>query len=316
MSTLKNIKNLVSDFKDLYEELYDTPNKSKSQRTTIPKHGSNHQERNAGEETYGTPKQSTMPKPRVQTSGMGLYDSEIEKLIDLAIVDGALSEKEKQVLFKKAQSKGIDLDEFEIVLDARLSEYNQMHNKKSNSVNLSAPKSDKFGDVRRCPNCNSVVKAFSPVCTECGYEFTNVDASLSYEKLSNKLLETENLQKRINIIETFPIPNAKADLLDFLTSAKPHITDLSDPCRSAYWKKYQECMNKVEISFNNDDIFKPFINNHTKLKRKVLRVKFFSWLKHLHWAWKVIIAFIIFLILGSIIEAIISLFQTIFQPGV
>ena len=72
----------------------------------------------------------------------------------------------------------------------------------------------------------------------------------------------------------------------------------------------------IFLSRSLNDIFKPFINNYTKLKRKVLRVKFFSWLKHLHWAWKVIIAFIIFLILGSIIDAFIGLFQRIFQPGV
>lgn len=278
MSTLKNI------IKELYDEVNSVPSQ-----------------------------QMTMRKTQSSQTRTGLYDAEMEKLIDLAIIDGTLTEKEKQILFKKAQAKGIDLDEFEMVLDARLSEYNHIHNKKSAPSNLSAPKSEKFGDVRRCPQCNALVKAFSPVCTACGYEFLNIDASMSYEKLSNKLSEVEDIKKRINIIETFPIPNAKADLLDFLTSAKPHITDSSDPCRMAYWKKYQECINKAELSFKNDDIFKPFIDDYTRFKRKVIGVGFLAWFKRLHWAWKVTIIILLICLISSGIEALISLFN---QPSI
>lgn len=49
-----------------------------------------------------------------------MYDKKLEQLIDAALADGELTQKEKQVLFKKAQEMGIDLDEFEMVLDARL----------------------------------------------------------------------------------------------------------------------------------------------------------------------------------------------------
>ena len=45
-----------------------------------------------------------------------MYNEQIENLINLALADGELSEKEKQILFKKAEAAGIDLDEFEMVL--------------------------------------------------------------------------------------------------------------------------------------------------------------------------------------------------------
>ena len=51
-----------------------------------------------------------------------MYNEQIEALISAALADGMLTEKEKQVLFKKAQTQGIDLDEFEMVLEARLYE--------------------------------------------------------------------------------------------------------------------------------------------------------------------------------------------------
>ena len=54
-----------------------------------------------------------------------MYNEELETLIDAALADGVLTEKEKQILFKKAQAMGVDLDEFEMVLEARLFEVKQ-----------------------------------------------------------------------------------------------------------------------------------------------------------------------------------------------
>ncbi len=42
-----------------------------------------------------------------------------------ALADGELTEKKKQILFKNAEVQGIDLDEFEMVLYARLFERNK-----------------------------------------------------------------------------------------------------------------------------------------------------------------------------------------------
>ena len=51
-----------------------------------------------------------------------MYNEQLENLINRALSDGELTEKEKQILFKKAEAAGIDLDEFEMVLDAKLYE--------------------------------------------------------------------------------------------------------------------------------------------------------------------------------------------------
>jgi Flp pilus assembly protein TadB len=51
-----------------------------------------------------------------------MYDAQLEKLIEMSLADGVLTEKEKQILFRKAESLGIDLDEFEMVLETRLQE--------------------------------------------------------------------------------------------------------------------------------------------------------------------------------------------------
>ena len=95
-----------------------------------------------------------------------MYNEQMESLISAALADGVLTEKEKQILFKKAESMGIDLDEFEMVLDARLvelkkkeareAEQHELEMEKAKAAQKSAPKSNKYGDVRKCPACGAI----------------------------------------------------------------------------------------------------------------------------------------------------------------
>lgn len=49
-----------------------------------------------------------------------MYNEKLETLITAALADGVLTDKEKNLLFKKAEAMGIDRDEFELVLEGRL----------------------------------------------------------------------------------------------------------------------------------------------------------------------------------------------------
>ena len=198
-----------------------------------------------------------------------MYDEKMEQLINAALADGVLTEKEKQILFKRAQEQGVDLDEFEMVLDAKLYEV-EMAQIEKEKQEKSAPKSDKYGDVRKCPACGAIVGAFKGFCPDYGYEFSNVDANLSSRKLYDALSQTSSKDKKIEIIETFPIPNTKADLLEFLTALKPRVADKSD-FAGAYFKKYVECLEKAKISYSNDHQLKPFIDDSDNLVKNYLK---------------------------------------------
>lgn len=191
------------------------------------------------------------------TQSTGLYSEKIEKLIDFALADGVLTEKEKQVLFKKAEQEGIDLDEFEMVLESKLYEQQQSQMKAAMGASMppmpggapagpAAPQSNKYGDVRKCPQCGHVVQAMEAICPECGHEFANVSGISSIERLMNQINElSANFQRQqssrsaaqslvgtftnadlnarkalysqmARTIEMFPIPNAKADLYEFI----------------------------------------------------------------------------------------------------
>ena len=254
-----------------------------------------------------------------------IYSSKLEQLINLALSDGELTEKEKQVLFKKAEAEGIDLDEFEMVLDAKIknlikpnstsfvesndnlndnqekilnpnryaeieklieiaiadgllseSEKNIIINKgvllgipndeltmiidskviekQKLIAQTAAPKSDKLGDVKKCPACGAMVGAFKGICSDCGHEFSNIEATNSSQKLYQELIRVEEdernrpieksgmpsihslfsgandpqaemklngriYKRKIGVVSMFPIPNTKADILEFLSLA-------------------------------------------------------------------------------------------------
>lgn len=123
-----------------------------------------------------------------------MYNEQLEKLIEMALMDGELTEKEKQVLFKKAESSGINLDEFEMVLQAKLYEKQQSIAFKKTETTV-APKSDKLGDIRKCPACGAIVQSFATKCSDCGTEFRNVEASRNITKFFEKLDELESNRK-------------------------------------------------------------------------------------------------------------------------
>ena len=111
---------------------------------------------------------------------------ELEQLINYALEDGVLTDKERSVLMRKAQAAGADLDEFEMILEAKLHEVQK-------TAAAVAPKSNsnKHGEVRKCPACGAMVSAFSTRCSECGFEFNNVEANKSANTLFEKLQALE-----------------------------------------------------------------------------------------------------------------------------
>lgn len=166
-------------------------------------------------------------KRKANTSGM----DELKKLIDAAMADGIITSKEREVIIRKAATLGIDAAEVEVYLDAEIQKTEQA---------ADMAKRDKIGPV--CPQCGKQVPPLTLKC-ECGYEFTNAKRSYSMQILSERLnaisLTDDELKeiekaapaekagkrsdflasKQINMITTFPVPNTKEDIIDFLSTS-------------------------------------------------------------------------------------------------
>ena len=243
-----------------------------------------------------------------------MYNEQLEKLIEMALIDGDLTEKEKQILFKKAEALGVDLDEFEMVLEAKL--YEKQHNNKNAETPVTAaPKSDKFGDFKKCPVCGAIVGAMQGICSDCGYEFTNIDSVSSVQNLYNELMRVENeernrpkkekkdkptslwdrfagendnnddikeenritniiYKRKTNIVSAFPVPNSKADILEFMIMAVAEggkkigfFSNKSEEEKlyiKAWRSKAEQVVAKARFSLKNDKKLLDEINEYAK----------------------------------------------------
>ena len=110
---------------------------------------------------------------------------EIEKLIDLGIVDGQITEKERNVILKKAAEFGVDADEVEMTLDGKLYQ-----------LETSKPKQkEKVGNIKTCPACGAEKKSFSTNCFSCGHEYVNSNGVKAVDEFNNGLKSISKTSK-------------------------------------------------------------------------------------------------------------------------
>jgi len=213
-----------------------------------------------------------------------MYSEELEMLIDAALMDGELTEKEKQILFKKAQNFGIDLDEFNMVIEGRLQKI---------QANAKPKESNKRGSVKRCPNCGAVVTDFSVTkCPECGYVFDDIEVNSSLQKLTDQIVKiqekhSQNITRQISLgnnsifstseqkemrmyelrdkeiascILTFPVSKSKADLLEFISGSMSQLQVADSGIVKNAWRgKWKECISKAQMFYPNDTDFAPLV---------------------------------------------------------
>lgn len=112
----------------------------------------------------------------------------------------------------------------------------------------------KEGRLHKCPNCGELISFDDVKCPSCGYEIRDREVNASVKSLFDKVLATEDLDKKIELIKTFPIPNAREDILEFMLLAKSNFdakyyaTNKNvDSVSSAWLSKIDQCYAKAKI---------------------------------------------------------------------
>ena len=178
---------------------------------------------------------------------------ELEKYIDFAVADGEVTDDEKAILVRKAGELGVELDELEMVLNAKL-HMNKKENEPEQEVQKPTPpppiQPEQSSGPSKCPECQAVIESFSTRCAYCDAEIKNVksaDSVVDFFNRYNDLAKSEpsvednplqaakqsmaklmsgqglggpNKQQK-ELVRNFPVPNSKEDILEFLSLAVP-----------------------------------------------------------------------------------------------
>ena len=140
------------------------------------------------------------------------------------------------------------------------------------------------GEIHKCPNCGEVLQSFVAICPACGHELRGRQSSNSIKEFSVKLAEAETGMQKISLIQSFPIPNTKEDIFEFIILASSYFdtdffntgdfgAELSDAWRTKIEQSYQ----KSKLLFRDDKDFSKiqdlYNQTHCKIKKSTQRAK-------------------------------------------
>jgi hypothetical protein len=265
-------------------------------------------------------------------------NEELEKMIRFATEDGSITDKEREIILRKAQEVGADLDEVEIMLESELAKHDRIV--ESPKPAIQRPKEK----VKKCPNCGATITESILTCPECGYDFsmqseTSEEFQKRIEQLKIDLIradeeyikETESLpwysplkiekekyciNKKANIIKSFNIPITKEGLMQLLdyTYSNYYATINEDDYYSekdkiihkAWESKYMQTYNMLKRHALSDTQVQAFIYSHDEQVRGRNKEKEIKKKNKKHEANKGLIGWTFFMVLLFIIMGIMA----------
>lgn len=150
------------------------------------------------------------------------------------------------------------------------------------------------GEIHKCPQCGEVLNSFTGNCPSCGYELRGTAVASSVQKFTEQLAEIESKREeqswksflqqklsgrrlspvdeaKISLIQSFPIPTTKEDILEFITLAAANSKIVNPIELGAAWgmKLTQGC-NKAALLFADDEEFLKTLEHitHRKIRKR------------------------------------------------
>ncbi|MCH5246723.1 MAG: hypothetical protein J1E99_01070 [Muribaculaceae bacterium] len=205
-----------------------------------------------------------------------MLSEELETLIGAAIADGKITEKEREVLTKRAKAEGIDLEEFELILESRL----------HSNINVTDKKSDnhprEFVVKKLQARIDEILKDYESKVKEINenssYYIFISDGKKTYDAEYDKdeaLNDAERSRDNsiLNVIENLYIPNNKDDILDLLNylkfyTRKSYYSPYGFEVGDALKDKYNECLEIARHNFPNEPGIKEYLESKAKAEKR------------------------------------------------
>lgn len=136
-----------------------------------------------------------------------MFSERLEKLIQASLQDGILTDQEKAAIIKRAEAEGEDIDEVEIYIDSLLQKRQKELN--NSDVKREANTKQSYSMQILSKRLNAISLTYD--------EVEEIENTLPEEKAAKR--SDFLASKQINMIETFPVPNTKEDIIDFLSTS-------------------------------------------------------------------------------------------------
>ena len=169
----------------------------------------------------------------------------------------------------------------------------------------SAKKNRSSEDIYNCPACGEALDAFALTCPACGFELRDKQAATSMADFSRRLNDIEATrpakkkgrfgkgsghdertevsptdQREVTLIQSFPIPNTKEDLVEFLVLAASNVdpktfaetqdaTASARALSSAWYSKLCQAYEKAQLVLRGDDILPSLSKRYESVEKAV-----------------------------------------------
>ncbi|MBP3610988.1 MAG: zinc ribbon domain-containing protein [Lachnospiraceae bacterium] len=130
------------------------------------------------------------------------------------------------------------------------------------------------GEVHKCPSCGEILNSFTSHCPSCGYELRGAKVANSVREFSQQLSSTDSESQKEIIIRSFPIPNTKEDILEFIVLASANIeSDVEGEISVAWQVKFEQAYQKADMLFKNEAIFEKIQKIYDTTNEKIIKNK-------------------------------------------
>lgn len=190
-----------------------------------------------------------------------MYAKEFEDLLEEYLTDGVISTKERQVLLKKAEKLGYDVDEVDLYIDAQLQKLNK----------TAGGTSAGNGDCEAKAN-----KTVSDLIDR----LAEIDKQqIEHDREHKGIFDTSYFdgdEIKASTIASWPIPNTKEDVVEFIGICKANLElkdDIAEEIYAAWKGKAEQIIMKSRIMLKDDSEAMMYVD---ELDKKINKKSFFS----------------------------------------